>query len=232
MADNVSMKRIYTNLDSLFDTELAFLDLIDSRLSREYYTDEYDIDGNYLYMSYRNFMTLFKDRDKRILKLAKSTSVSDLIRNIINDMDIKRKDGTYPTTKIVLYINTYPYKLDDDEVKELHDFYKRYFLFVDDVEIIHKEELSKSFIDKINVLIDRYGMSWFLDMKMKHIVFRFPHVRLIIPDKFYNDHSIRKNNIDTGKMIEYLQTTLMTDIRLDIIEKETFMLKVSTDKEE
>lgn len=231
MADNVSMKRIYTTLDSLFDTELAFLDLIDNRLSREYYTEEYDINGNYLYLPFRSFMSLFKDRDKRILKLAKSTSVADIIRNIVNDMDIKRKDGTYPSTKIVLYINTYPYKLDEDETKEIYTFYKKYFLFLDDVEILYKEEIAKSFVDKLHIIIDRYGMDWFLDMKMKHIVFRFPHVRLIVPDRFYNDYSIRKEKIDTGKMVEYLQTTMMSDIRLDVIEKESFMLKVSTDKE-
>ena len=65
MDDSMSTRRIYTTLDSLFDTELAYLDLIDPRLSREYFTDEYNIEDSYLYLSYSSFREMFKNRDKR-----------------------------------------------------------------------------------------------------------------------------------------------------------------------
>ena len=119
MDDSMSTRRIYTTLDSLFDTELAYLDLIDPRLSREYFTDEYSIEDSYLYLSYSSFREMFKNRDKRVLGYSKATSVPDLIRGIINDMDIKRKTGETVNSKITLTINTYPYKLDMDEEKEI-----------------------------------------------------------------------------------------------------------------
>lgn len=232
MDDSMSTRRIYTTLDSLFDTELAYLDLIDPRLSREYFTDEYNIEDSYLYLSYSSFREMFKNRDKRVLGYSKATSVPDLIRGIINDMDIKRKTGETVNSKITLTINTYPYKLDMDEEKEIIDFHKKYFLFLDNIELIHKKEISKAFINKLAVIVDRYGIDWYFSMKMKYVGdFQCPHVRLIVPDRFHQSNYLKNNGVDTGKMIEYLRTILITDVRLDIIEKETFMLKISTDKE-
>lgn len=230
--DSISTKRIYTTLDSLFDTELTFLDLIDSRLSREYLSNEYNIENSYLYMSYEVFKELYKDRDKRVLKLSKSTAVTDLIRNIVNDIDIKRKDGRYNPTKIGLIINTYPYKLDETEVIEMTSFYKRYFLFIDDVELIYKESISKSFVNKLAVMVDRNGLDWYMNSKIKDISFRCPHLRLIIPDRYYYSNYIASLGIDVNQMFTYLQTTFMSDVRLDIIEKETFMLKINHTKDE
>ena len=233
MDDSMSTRRVYTTLDSLFDTELAYLDLIDPRLSREYFTDEYNIEDSYLYLSFSSFRAMFKNRDKRVLRYSKSTSVSDLIRGIVNDMDIKRKTGESINNKITLTINTYPYNLDMDEEKELLDFYRKYFLFLDNIELINKKEISPPFINKLAVIVDRYGIDWYFNMKMKYVGdFQCPHVRLIVPDKFHQSNYLRSNGIDTDKMIEYLKTTLITDVRLDIIEKETFMLKISIDKEE
>ena len=230
--DSIATKRIYTNLDSLFDTELTFLDLIDSRLSREYLSNEYNIENSYLYISYDSFKELYKERDNRVLKLSKSTAVADLIRNIVDDIDIKRKDGRFSPTKIVITINTYPYKLNEQETNDMLTFYKKYFLFVEEINLIYKETLSKAFVNKLSVIIDRNGLEWYMNTKIKDLSFRCPHVRLIIPDRHYYSNFINSLGVDVQQMFKYLETTLMSEVRLDVIEKETFMLKISHTKDE
>lgn len=230
--DLVSTKRIYTDLDSLFDTEITYLGIIDSRLTREYLSDEYGVDNNYLYLNQRVFMEMFKDRDNRILANSKATSVIDMIKGIIYDIDLKRKDGRFTNTKIELTINTYPYTLSDTEIEDMKTFYKKYLVFVDNIEIIHKKEISKAFVNKLIVIISRYGLNWFMDMKIKYLDFRCPHLRLIIPDRYYDHAYIRKLGVDSEKMINHLQSILMTDVRLDVIEKETFMIKIDASDDE
>lgn len=222
----MSKRIIYTDLDSLFDTEVVYLDLIDPRLVREYYSNEANINNSYLYLNRMDFMKMFKDRDNRILRMAKNSTGTDLIRNIVKDMDVARNENKGVPASIVLEINTYPYILSVDEMKEMKDFYKEYILFIDDVEIIYKEDLSAAYVNKLVVMVARYGLDWFMNKKITDHKFKCPHLRLIIPDRIYNDTYIRDNNIDTDKLFESFTTMLMSDVRLEFIDNEIFMLKL------
>lgn len=226
----MAVRKIYTDLDSLFDTEVVFLDLLDARLVKEYYTNEVDIENSYLYLNRIDFMTLFKDRDKRILSAAKNSTGTDLIRNIIKDMDIANAEAKSGVADIVLYINTYPYKLDDDEMKSMQEFYSKYMLFANEVHVIYKEDLSASFVNNLVVMVSRYGLDWFMNKKISNPAFRCPHLRLIIPDRIYNDTYIREHKIDTDKLLETLSTMLMSDVRLEFVENEIFMLKIDSEE--
>lgn len=228
----MDLKKIYTDLDSLFDTELTFLDLIDSRLVDEYYTERYNIPNHYLYLNHLDFLELFKSRDKRILFNSKNSAVDDLIRNITSEDVIKTTLGTSNNPgDIHLVINSYPYKLNSNEINDMEEFYSSHILHLGKVEVIYKEELSNAFIDKLQVMIRRDGVEWYFNRKLKDPTFRAPTLRLVTPNRLPNTDVLNKLSIDVDKVIDYITTTTMLDIRFDFVDKEIFMIKLPGDDE-
>lgn len=52
---NMITRVIYTDLDTLYDTKITLLNMIDPRLVREYLSDEYGIHDHLLYLSNKSF---------------------------------------------------------------------------------------------------------------------------------------------------------------------------------
>lgn len=221
-----SKKVIYTDLDTLFDTELALLDLIDIRLVREYYSNEYNIPNSYLYLNHNDFKTMFKTRNKDILIRASATAIDDVIRYFTSEMHMKRLDGSMVDTEIELIINSYPYKLDSDEVNELIEFYNKHILHLDNISIIYREDLPQSFVGGINIMIMRHGLDWFYGRKFIEPTFTSPNTRLFVPTRLANVDKLQHMDIELDKLLEYVTTTTMGDIVLEFLDDESFMIKL------
>lgn len=216
---------IYTDLDSLYDTKLTLLNMIDSRLAIEYVYREYDLTDQILYLNNDVFNSIYKDRDKRVLLGSKQTSVIDLIRQIVSDIDIKSKLNNIIRGELKLVINIYPYILNNDECNNIKEFLMKYILHLNEVIIIDKKEIPNDLLHKLNIMIRRDGLDWFFNNKLKTPGFSIPNLKMIVPDSMYEKY-IKNTDIDRDKLKEYLETISMQDITLEFIEEELFKFKL------
>jgi hypothetical protein len=216
---------IYTDLDTLYDTKITLLNMIDPRLVREYLSREYDILDHTLYLSNKAFDKIYRERDKRVLIGSKNSSIIDLIRKIVSDIDTKNKTTSAIPSVLHLTINTYPYKFDDDEISAMKEFMSKYVLYLSEVNIIYQETIDDNLLSKINIMIRRDGLKWFMDNRMLNPEFKLPNLKLIVPDDMVLSN-LTKMDVDIDKLKEYLETTLMLDVCLEFVEKEAFMLKL------
>ncbi len=221
---NIS-RNIYTDLDTMYDTKLTVLNMIDSRLAIEYVSREYDIPDQILYVNESVLDYYHKSGDKRILLGSKNSSVVDLIRTIVSDIDIKAKEGGGIRGDLNLIINTYPYELNNDECNAIKEFHKQYILYLSDVKVIYKKELDYGFLSSLNIMIRRDGLDWFMKNKLKHPEFKLTNLKLIIPDEISTKYT-KDLKLDKEKLLEYMEVSFMNDITLEFIEKELFMFKL------
>ena len=222
---NMITRLIYTDLDTLYDTKITLLNMIDPRLVREYLSREYDILDHTLYLSNKAFDKIYRERDKRVLLGSKNSSIVDLIRRIVSDIDTKNKTTTSIPSVLNLIINTYPYKLDTDEQLVIKEFMSKYILYLSNIDIIYKEVIEDELLSKINIMVRRDGLKWFMDNRLINPGFKVPNLKLIVPDDMTMS-GLTKMDVDVDKLKEYLETTLMLDVCLEFIEKEAFMLKL------
>lgn len=222
---NMITRLIYTDLDTLYDTKITLLNMIDPRLVREYLSREYDILDHYLYLNNKAFDKIYKERDKRVLIGSKNSSIIDLIRKIVSDIDTKNKTTTSIPSVLNLIINTYPYKLNTDEQLVIKEFMSKYILYLNNVDIVYKEVIEDELLSKINIMVRRDGLKWFMDNRLINPGFKVPNLKLIVPDDMTMS-GLTKMDVDVDKLKEYLETTLMLDVCLEFIEKEAFMLKL------
>lgn len=224
MKDSSFTRVIYTELDSLYDTKIALLDIIDPRLAKEYLFKKIGIPNQVLYVNNTTFKYLYSFRDNRVLKASQSTAILDLIRAIVSDINISNKLGTAITSRTKLLINIYPYKLSDVEKRDIEEFYKLMVLHLDEIEIVDVADLN-SIANNTSIIIKNDGLDWFFENKVRDPEFKLSHVTLIIPDVITN-YEIKKIPLDVDKMKEYLSTTFIDSIKLDFIEAEAFRMKL------
>ena len=222
---NMITRVIYTDLDTLYDTKITLLNMIDPRLVREYLSREYNILDHTLYLSNKAFDRIYRDRDKRVLIGSKNSSVVDLLRRIVSDIDTKNKTTTVIPSVMTLVINTYPYKLDNEEKSIMKEFMSRYILHLNEIDIIYEEMIDSELMNKINIMVKRDGLKWFMDNRLSNPEFKLPNLKLIVPDDMVMS-GLTKMDVDVDKLKEYLETTLMLDVCLEFVEKEAFMLKL------
>lgn len=222
---NMITRVIYTDLDTLYDTKITLLNMIDPRLVREYLSREYDILDHTLYLSNKAFDRIYRDRDKRVLIGSKNSSVVDLLRRIVSDIDTKNKTTTVIPSVMTLVVNTYPYKLDNEEKSIMKEFMSRYILHLNEIDIIYEEIIDSELMNKINIMVKRDGLKWFMDNRLSNPEFKLPNLKLIVPDDMVMS-GLTKMDVDVDKLKEYLETTLMLDVCLEFVEKEAFMLKL------
>lgn len=108
------MNNIYIELDGLFDTRLPILTAINEDVSTRVFNKDYDIRTNDKFELIPNniFNLYYNQRNKDILTYALPSFIYKLIENITTEYysDLKNNNGLQK-----LYINTYPYMLEDSE---------------------------------------------------------------------------------------------------------------------
>lgn len=116
-------KNIYVDIDALFDTKLATLYLISpgdfNKLTdtKEYYFRHKDVFG---LVGHDTFDSMYRTRTKELLQFALPTKLlpivieryGELITDIVN-LDIRND--------ICIYVNLYPYELNEEEKENLKD---------------------------------------------------------------------------------------------------------------
>lgn len=164
MSDKKDVINAYTTLDTILDTRLPVLTVMAPKVAQKvvnnmyYYSrimDEFDI------IPYNMFKPIYESRSKAILKVATPTYILESIRDYINEsIHTSKERGSYD--EMILYVNSYPYKLNEVEVTNLTIGLTNMFPNVI-VEIINKSplELTPKWIDtNIAVMFDYNGLEW------------------------------------------------------------------------
>jgi hypothetical protein len=111
---------LLVDLDSLFDTRLAILDLLDPMLAAHALQNGYldREDNNFEYCPLALFNELYAKRDNEVLGRSMMTQVKSVVIDFIKDANTKYKTSktqAYPS----VYINVWPYKISEDAAGEL-----------------------------------------------------------------------------------------------------------------
>ncbi len=111
---------LLVDLDSLFDTRLAILDLLDPLLGAHALQNGYldREDNNFAYCPLALFNELYAKRDNEVLGRSMMTQVKTVVIDFIKDANTKYKTSktqAYPS----VYINVWPYQISQDAAGEL-----------------------------------------------------------------------------------------------------------------
>lgn len=158
------MRGIYTDIDTLFDTRLCLLYLINPELATElvksgkYFERLKDNMGN---MSWDIFKSFYKKRNKKLLELAIETNVlSKFIRPDCYEKVTHSSNGNGGFIKV--YVNTYPYMLNNNE-KDILTKLVNSKLYGGDVEMIYKhpKEVKPEWVyEKVASMFMYDGLHW------------------------------------------------------------------------
>jgi len=163
--NNENNKNILIDIDSIMDTRLPMVYLLDNDLSSKIVKD-----GTY-FSRYTNefkhitrdiFESLYRDRDKSVLELATPTNILKLIRNYCEES--YGMDSVLGSTgNMCVYINIFPYKLKSTEYELLKSGLGTLIGGVN-IKVISMniDELTPTWIDKnIRTMVMYDGMKWF-----------------------------------------------------------------------
>lgn len=111
---------LLVDLDSLFDTRLAILDLLDPLLAAHALKNGYldREDNNFEFCPLALFNELYAKRDNEVLGRSMMTQVKTIVIDFIKDANTRYKSTktqAYPS----VYINVWPYKISEDAAGEL-----------------------------------------------------------------------------------------------------------------
>lgn len=126
---------IFTDIDTVLDTRLIVAMTIDFKStirmleSGEYHDRVRDQIGIIPYDLFRAF---YAKRSKSVLEHAAPCKILGIVRDYYTEAMSDMKNVAEVSTKYILYLNTYPYHLDDEEIDNL----KKYIgLFIPGVDI-------------------------------------------------------------------------------------------------
>lgn len=111
---------LLVDLDSLFDTRLAILDILDPMLAAHALQNGYleREDNNFKFCPLPLFNELYAKRDNEVLGRSMMTQVKTIVIDFIKDANTRYKSSktqAYPS----VYINVWPYKISEDAAGEL-----------------------------------------------------------------------------------------------------------------
>ncbi len=115
-----NLHSIYVSLDCLLDTRLGTLALVNEDLVEAVIKNNYLVreEENFPPLKKQTFLDLYKTRDKEVLKLSPLTLCCEMVSDMALGILTKAVDTPY-FTGVEIVINTYPYKLTQEEEKDL-----------------------------------------------------------------------------------------------------------------
>lgn len=195
----MKMNNLYIELDGLFDTRLVILNAINEEIGTMIFNTTYNSRTNDKFgiIPTSVFNTYYKQRKKDVLTYALPTYIYNVIDNITTDYyaDLKNNDGLQK-----LYINTYPYHLEETEIKKLKE--NLYYLKKVDIEFItvSDNDLTPGYLESKNIfyMIKYNGIEWLelqsrlLNISDNPMLDKYLYVPAIFDDT-YVDKKIKPN---------------------------------------
>lgn len=218
------MSRIFISLDELLDTKLTILKLVDERLAKEYILDGHRITDTISYLDHRCFKHLYNGRTKEVLKTSISTNMEKAIKDIL--MDIKsQKIKMNISEPTILDISTYPYKLSEEENKELFDIFTAKYgnactvnLITDNLDTMNFHDMSKIYTH----IVRYYGLEWLNSNILNGNIKKYPMNNTLLMIPIILNHEVPKTDEDLEKLLTYIENAHLSYIKLNFLNSVLF----------
>lgn len=225
-------KGFYTDMDSLYDTRLATLDLLDSSIAKMALKDDYlnREEDVFPYVDKQIFKSLYETRDLEVLERAMPTKAIEIIREFIR-IALKQNIDSPVVGAVEVYVNVYPYKVEKSVATEMC---KALFHAFGSQVSIHMLNLSPEkvtpgfFADNISVAM-MYDYDEWLEVHAKNDNLRkrqIPNVTLHGP-KIYksakpSDNELKDFTRSGPEPFKTIEVGLSALVGMDFIEVEYF----------
>lgn len=233
IVDKKTNNHIYTDLDSILDTRLATIFNVDKNVYKEIMNGVENIEkylsrktDSFGKLSSLVFRELYKRRDKKIIATPLPNGIPLLIHSYIASI-------IEDSTKIPkLYLNVYPYVLNNLEKHKLSKSVESIYKNIIDVEIIDKpnKDITVKFIhENIGLMIMYSGLKW-IEYNMSNrslLSLNLPDVTILVP-KILDNNIFGKDQIDN--IFKDQEKTLQPFIQLIFITARAFSLRIDTEK--
>lgn len=228
---------IYIDLDSLFDTRLGTLGLVNEALiplalDQNYMGREQDV---FSLLKKETFKQLYDLRDVETLKLSPITSCFKLLNDLVlNTLKIALDSPDCTGAKI--YLNIYPYKLSDEEIGDLMDLVVTSTKNQVQVEVIFKapDELTVDYCEQHLVVLVMYDYNTWLEANVLNGGFKkknLTDLMLVAPKLYLHKVPTPKDLREIGLkgMTPFKAVTILASpmIRLELMDVEVFSVDLS-----
>lgn len=228
------MRKIYTDLDTLFDTRLGVLNSISPEAavtmcrSPDYWNRDHTNWAELTkgMVTNETFEERYRDRDNSILHTSIVTNIIPVLHSILNEYHNAKKDQAIDY-EIAIEINIWPYELEVDELDELTQILQHEVLYPD-LPIFYVsvplDELTPQYIDT------HYSAMVFFDFHRwikTHLLAIAQHpcegLNLIVPKLF--DHDPKGLSVERKKEeLLGFKIWFLPYFRLDFIDAEAFAM--------
>lgn len=188
-----SKNGLYFDLDSLYDTRLGTLDLIDSRVAKIALVNGYDKrqQDKFPFVDKKTFRDLYKLRDKEVLDRSMPTRIPLLIGNFIKD-SVNRVTSSPYKGEINVYLNVYPFKLSQTLAKQMLEPLAELTGHFAHVHILNlpPEKIDLRFCREHFSLMVMYDFEDWLEIHTKNEQFKtipIPDITLFVPELYLTE---------------------------------------------
>ena len=225
-------KGFYTDMDSLYDTRLATLDLLDTSIAKMALKEDYlnRDEDKFPYVERDIFKSLYETRDLEVLERAMPTKALEIIREFIR-IALKQNIDTPNMGVVEVYVNVYPYKVEKAVAAEMCKALFHAFGSQVSIHMLNlKPELvtPKFFADTIAVAMI-YDYDVWLEAHAKNDNLRkhqIPNVTLHGPRIYKkpkpNENDLRDFNRAGPEPFKAMEVGLSSVVGMDFIEVEYF----------
>lgn len=181
---------LYFDLDVLYDTRLATLELIDPRLAKRVLSENYfkRTHDSFPFISRDDFRSVYNIRNEALLEKATVTKMPVILDNFIKEAVVRVNETPYKGD-INVFLNTYPYNLDRNKAIALLDPLSKMTGNFAKVHALNMspEQLTLKFCRDNFSLMVMYDFEDWLEIHTKNDAFRntpIPDIPLFVPELF------------------------------------------------
>ena len=225
-------KGFYTDMDSLYDTRLATLDLLDTSIAKMALKGDYlnRDEDKFPYVERDIFKSLYETRDLEVLERAMPTKALEIIREFIR-IALKQNIDTPNMGVVEVYVNVYPYKVEKSVATEMckalfHAFGSQVSIHMLNLKLelvtpkFFAESIAVAMIYDYDVWLETHAKN---DNLRKH---QIPNVTLHGPRIYKkpkpNENDLRDFNRAGPEPFKAMEVGLSSVVGMDFIEVEYF----------
>lgn len=224
---------ILVSLDSILDTRLGTLSLIDSAivekilLSGTYHTRDEDVFEGIDKEAYKK---LYNERDIDTLANSVLTNIPELIRHLIKVMaDQAISRPLYEGSEVI--VNVYPYKLSADEQEDIRKAISIHILDIAPVSIVSysPKDLTPPHCKNTYAMMIMYDYEEWLNAHAEAFNdVQLPDVALFVPAIYFankpSDEELKKVTKETMHPLQALETLAKVLVGLNLIDVKHFSI--------
>lgn len=198
------MVNFFTSLDSIMDTRLSTLYALDQNLAVEQLTSGSYVNrkkDNFKNISSDIFNTMYKNRTKFMLAITTVTESINLLGQFILESISELKNVESGVLSSDVYINIYPYKLNNIEQEQLFNLFSKLlpeFVYVKFVDM-SLDELTPDWVSKnVNNILLYDGLQWLEIQSSNSNIIRKPLIDTILYVPTIANGNISSDKLDNN----------------------------------